>query len=135
MFGGSSKFGRGGGRAGSGGATKRFSVPSQPPRPSIPGGLSRDRNPGPVSAIPPAVEEAFSLVSGNNPLGFAMTIRLVPDLVEEIRRAEAHGETAKIKFGANAKNPNGNVSTRLLFMGSLLENLYSMHNFLCDNPS
>ncbi|KAK4791641.1 hypothetical protein SAY86_032054 [Trapa natans] len=114
MFGGSTKFGRGGGRGGGGGANKRFSVPPQPPRPSVPGGMSRSgglpsRNPGPSSAAPPAMEEAFRLVSGNNPLAFAMTIRLVPDLVEEIRRAEAQGETSKIKFGLNPTNPNGNL--------------------------
>lgn len=116
MFGGSSKFGRGGGRGGGGGgATKRFSVPPQPPRPSVPGGLSlsggpRNRNPGPSSAAPPAVEETFSLVSGNDPLAFAMIMRLAPELVAEIRHAEAQGETAKIKFDVNSANPNGNVS-------------------------
>lgn len=110
MFRGSSKLGRGG-------ASKRFSVPPQPPRSSLQsaGRLSlsggpRNRNPGPASAAPPAVEETFSLVSGNNPLAFAMIIKLAPDLVEEIRRAEAQGETAKIKFGVNPKNPSGNVS-------------------------
>lgn len=55
-------------------------------------------------------EENFSLVSGNNPLAFGMIIRLVPDLVEEIRRVEAQGGTARVKFDANANNSAGNVS-------------------------
>ncbi|XP_010034821.2 dentin sialophosphoprotein [Eucalyptus grandis] len=38
-----------------------------------------------------------------------MIIRLAPDLVEEIRRAEAQGGNARIKFDANPKNPLGNV--------------------------
>lgn len=54
-------------------------------------------------------EENFSLVSGNNPLAFGMIIRLVPDLVEEIRRVEAQGGTARVKFDANANNSAGNV--------------------------
>ncbi|PKI43533.1 hypothetical protein CRG98_036068 [Punica granatum] len=116
MFGGSSKVGRGGGRGGAGGGSKRFPAPPlQPTRPALPsaGRLSlsggpRNRNTGPAAAAPPSVEETFSLVSGNNPLAFAMIIRLTPDLVEEIRRVEAQGETAKIKFDANPKNPSGN---------------------------
>ncbi|XP_031389105.1 uncharacterized protein LOC116201828 isoform X2 [Punica granatum] len=117
MFGGSSKVGRGGGRGGAGGGSKRFPAPPlQPTRPALPsaGRLSlsggpRNRNTGPAAAAPPSVEETFSLVSGNNPLAFAMIIRLTPDLVEEIRRVEAQGETAKIKFDANPKNPSGNL--------------------------
>ncbi|KAH6830748.1 ribosomal protein S15A E [Perilla frutescens var. hirtella] len=51
------------------------------------------------------VEESFSLVR-ENPLNFGMAIKLAPDLVEEIKRVEAQGGTARIRFGANA---NGNV--------------------------
>ncbi|PIN11763.1 hypothetical protein CDL12_15629 [Handroanthus impetiginosus] len=38
-----------------------------------------------------------------------MAIKLVPDLVEEIKRVEAQGGTARMKFDVNAKNPNGNI--------------------------
>ena len=113
MYGGSSKLGRGGPR-------NRSSFPPPPPhrpysaaqagrlslgsaprnRPGIGGGL------GPA----PALEESFSLVSGNNPLAFATIIRLAPDLVEEIRRLEAQGGTARIKFDSIPTNPAGNVS-------------------------
>ncbi|OMO70859.1 hypothetical protein CCACVL1_18622 [Corchorus capsularis] len=121
MYGGSSKLGRGGGGGGRGGGgpRNRSSFPPPPPhrpssatqtgrlslgsaprnRPGIGGGL------GPA----PAVEESFSLVSGNNPLAFGMIIRLAPDLVEEIRRLEAQGGTAKIKFDSIPTNPGGNV--------------------------
>ncbi|KAL5579398.1 hypothetical protein UlMin_011840 [Ulmus minor] len=122
MFGGSSKFGRGGAGAGRGSGSKRlhpsFPAPHRPPAPAGAGRLSlrgsgsapnpRNRASGstPSEAVP-AVEESFSLVAGNNPLEFGMIIRLAPDLVDEIRRVEAQGGTPKIKFGAN--NPNGNV--------------------------
>jgi hypothetical protein len=61
------------------------------------------------------VEETFSLVAGNNPLAFAMIIRLAPDLVDEIRRVEAQDGTARVKFDANANNSAGNVSFLLKF--------------------
>ncbi|KAF8011620.1 hypothetical protein BT93_J2030 [Corymbia citriodora subsp. variegata] len=120
MFGASSKLGRvGGGGGGSGGGAKRFTAPQPSHRPSgapggrqsLPGsaGGQRNRGPGPNSGQAAAVEETFSLVSGNNPLTFAMIIRLAPDLVEEIRRAEAQGGNARIKFDANPHNPLGNV--------------------------
>lgn len=136
MFGGSSKVGGGGGGGGRGGVTKRFSAPLQPPRTSrptggrlsLPGG-PRNRNPGPASPDPPAVEETFSLVSGNNPFAFAMMIKLAPDLVEEIRRAEAQGETAKIKFDANPKNPTGNVSFSFAFDYILARNNFDANLF------
>ncbi|KAK9282375.1 hypothetical protein L1049_005292 [Liquidambar formosana] len=38
-----------------------------------------------------------------------MIIRLTPDLVDEIRRVEAQGGTARIKFGSYPNNPSGNV--------------------------
>ncbi|EPS67226.1 hypothetical protein M569_07549 [Genlisea aurea] len=53
------------------------------------------------------VEESFSLVR-ENPLNFGMAIKLAPDLVDEIKRVEAHGGSACIKFDAHANNP-GNV--------------------------
>lgn len=64
--------------------------------------------PAAVTATAPA-EETFSLATGN-PLDFAMIIRLTPDLVDEIKRAESQGGSARIKFDANANNPSGNVS-------------------------
>ncbi|PON96111.1 Occludin domain containing protein [Trema orientale] len=131
MYGGSSKLGRGGSGAGRGAGPKRINhpFPMLPPhRPSAPastGRLSlggsastpnpRRRAPGPKApasasaAAGPAVEESFSLVAGNNPLAFAMIIKLAPDLVDEIRRVEDQGGTARIKFDAMANNPNGNV--------------------------
>ncbi|GAV80268.1 Occludin_ELL domain-containing protein [Cephalotus follicularis] len=119
MYGGSSKLGRGGGRGGSstGANRNRSSFPPPSHRPSSSGRPSpAPRNntntnslPGPTSKTAPATEENYSLVSGNNPLAFAMIIRLAPDLVEEIKRVESLGGNAKIKFDSIATNPNGNV--------------------------
>ncbi|XP_076884975.1 uncharacterized protein LOC143534356 isoform X1 [Bidens hawaiensis] len=53
-------------------------------------------------------EESFSLVR-NNALNFGMLIRLSPVLVEEIKRFEADGGVARIKFDSSANNTNGNV--------------------------
>ncbi|KAJ9179300.1 hypothetical protein P3X46_011108 [Hevea brasiliensis] len=123
MYGGSSKLGgRGGGRGGGAVGTKRLSSfpPPPPHRPSTAtnhrlsiGGNSNHRNrSGPsasMSATTAAVEETFSLIPGNNPPAFSMIIRLAPDLVDEIRRAEAQGGTARIKFDSMGSNTNGNV--------------------------
>ncbi|XP_039049130.1 dentin sialophosphoprotein-like isoform X2 [Hibiscus syriacus] len=120
MYGGSSKLGRGGGGGRGGrGTQNRSSFPPPPPhRPSSAtqsGRLSLGSAPrnrpgiGSGSGPAPSVEESFSLVSGNNPLAFAMIIRLAPDLVEEIRRLEAQGETARIKFDSIPTHPTGNV--------------------------
>ncbi|GAB4842435.1 hypothetical protein Ancab_012407 [Ancistrocladus abbreviatus] len=121
MYSGSHKFGRGGGAGGRGGGGKRnvFSVPP-PHRPSSSGGgrlslggsAPRSRNPS-VSAqssgaAQVAVEETFSLLPGN-PLSFAAIIRLAPDLVDEIKRVEAQGGAARIKFDSNPNNSSGNV--------------------------
>ncbi|KAJ6942235.1 dentin sialophosphoprotein [Populus alba x Populus x berolinensis] len=121
MYGGSSKRGcRGGGGSG----PRRSSLPPPPPvhRTTPASRLSlgstnnntRNNRPGPINAKSssssnPGVEETFSLIPGNNPLAFAMIIRLAPDLVDEIRRIEAQGSTARIKFGSMANNPDGNV--------------------------
>uniref|UniRef100_A0A7N0TW60 OCEL domain-containing protein n=1 Tax=Kalanchoe fedtschenkoi TaxID=63787 RepID=A0A7N0TW60_KALFE len=115
MYGGPSKLGRGGGGGGRSGGNSRMSFPppsaARPPGRLGPVGGPRNRlnsvnssKPGPV-----AVEEHFSLVPGSNPLAFAMIIRLTPDLVEEIRKVEAQGGHARIKFDANANNTSGNV--------------------------
>ncbi|XP_019193826.1 PREDICTED: uncharacterized protein LOC109187894 isoform X2 [Ipomoea nil] len=111
------------GRRGAGGAGKRnnnssFRTPAVQRSSAAPGGrlslgsgaaAPRNRSVGPTPSAPSnAAEETFSLVSGN-PLHFAMIIRLAPDLVEEIKRTEAHGGTPRIKFGANANNSAGNV--------------------------
>lgn len=61
-----------------------------------------------ITATAPA-EETYSLVTGN-PLDFAMIIKLTPDLVDEIKRAESQGGSARIKFHAIANNSSGNVS-------------------------
>ncbi|KAK4267347.1 hypothetical protein QN277_024135 [Acacia crassicarpa] len=116
MYGGPSKVGRGGG-------PKRLhsSFPPPPLRGPAPsggrrlsiGGSSggpRGRNPNRgTPANPPAVEETFNLVSGNNPLAFAMIIKLAPDLVEEIKRLEAQGGRARMKFDSNPNNSSGNL--------------------------
>ncbi|KAJ4717942.1 Dentin sialophosphoprotein [Melia azedarach] len=118
---GASKLGRGGGRAGV--VNKRNSFPPPPPhrlstpsssnRLSLGSSAARSRMGGPGSGASAggskAVEETFSLVSGNNPLAFAMIIRLAPDLVEEIKKVEIQGGAARIKFDSSGHNPNGNV--------------------------
>nr|POF18774.1 hypothetical protein CFP56_46548 [Quercus suber] len=131
MYGGSSKLGRGAGAGGvsRGAGAKRLSSsyplppthrptggPPSSSRLSLGGRGSgsasnhpRSRSGAGSSAAAPMTEENFSLVSGNNPLAFGMIIRLVPDLVEEIRRVEAQGGTARVKFDANANNSAGNV--------------------------
>lgn len=116
MFGAQSKLGRGGGAGrGVGGGPKRYPAISQTIRPpGAPAGRSsmpgpRNRTPAPPAA-PPAVEETFSLISGNNPLAFAMIIRLAPDLIKEIRHVEAQGGPVRIKFDATPNNSSGNVS-------------------------
>uniref|UniRef100_A0A2P2IKH8 Dentin sialophosphoprotein isoform X1 n=1 Tax=Rhizophora mucronata TaxID=61149 RepID=A0A2P2IKH8_RHIMU len=131
MYGGGSKLGGRGGGGGRGVAAtgvnnKRSSFPPPPPpaptrptsttgRLSRGGGSSNLRNrPGTTSnaatsSSAAAVEETFSLIPGSSPPAFAMIIRLVPDLVEEIRRAEAHSGNARIKFDSIATNPTGNV--------------------------
>ncbi|CBI35979.3 unnamed protein product, partial [Vitis vinifera] len=125
MYGGPAKLGRGGSAVGGRGGGKRgihSSFPPPPPhRPSVPasrlsvggaggaGPRNRATNSGATTpAHLPASEETFSLVTGN-PLAFAMIIRLAPDLVDEIKRVEAQGGTARIKFDSNANNPSGNV--------------------------
>ncbi|XP_057978198.1 uncharacterized protein LOC131164775 [Malania oleifera] len=127
MYGGSGKLGRGGGGGGGGGRGGRRSLSAFPPPPPPPahrasapagrlsvGGGAAPRNRTSTTSIStasvaaaPAVEESFSLVTGN-PLAFAAIIRLAPDLVDEIKRVESQGGTPRIKFGSNA-NPAGNV--------------------------
>ncbi|XP_051147836.1 uncharacterized protein LOC127262985 isoform X2 [Andrographis paniculata] len=116
MYGGSGKMGRGGGGGGGSGRKRSIHTPSSnrlapAGRPSMGGGGGRV--PGGASTSSPStssrqVEESFSLVRENN-LNFGMAIKLAPDLVEEIKRVEAQGGTARIKFDANSNNPNGNV--------------------------
>lgn len=113
MYGASGKMGRGGG----GGTAGKRNIHAPPINRAAPagrlsmGGGSRGR--GAAISSPSTssrqVEESFSLVR-ENPLNFGMAIKLAPDLVEEIKRVEAQGGTARIKFDANANNPNGNVS-------------------------
>ncbi|RYR40566.1 hypothetical protein Ahy_A09g046317 isoform E [Arachis hypogaea] len=90
-----------------------------PPRPSGPGGgpgrlslgggSARKPAAATASKTPPAVEETFNLVAGSDALAFSMIIRLAPDLVDEIRRVEAQGGRARMKFDPNPHNPNGNI--------------------------
>lgn len=44
-----------------------------------------------------------------------MIIRLAPDMVDEIRRVEAQGGSARIKFDSLGGNTNGNVSSIVYF--------------------
>uniref|UniRef100_A0A803N041 OCEL domain-containing protein n=1 Tax=Chenopodium quinoa TaxID=63459 RepID=A0A803N041_CHEQI len=120
MYGGSHKFGRGGGGRGGASASKRNSFPPPPPqRPSSaarpshssrkpPPPSSSSASPAPATTAPPQSEESFTLVPGNPP-SFAATIRLAPDLVDEIKRVESQGGAARIKFDSNLSNPLGNV--------------------------
>ncbi|KAG5036442.1 hypothetical protein AAZX31_07G011300 [Glycine max] len=109
MYGGaSSKLGRGAPNR------RSFPPPPAPHRSSAPVGRlslgsSASNAAKDTAAAAAAVEETFSLVSGSNPLAFSMIIRLAPDLVEEIRRVEAQGGTARVKFGPNPHNPTGNI--------------------------
>lgn len=150
MFGPSGKSGRGGRGGGSSGAKRKLQSnfhsaslnrPSgrRPSAGAAAGGSSASRNsrkttttpPSPSAAAPSAaVEESFSLVTGN-PLDFAMIIRLTPDLVDEIKRVEAQGGSARIKFDANAKNTSGNVSIKFLNFAVL--NAFYSKLFCCTS--
>lgn len=101
--------GRGGGRGGGGGAAKRPPAPHGRGRgagPSIGGMPAPPRGRGGAAA---GREESFSLESSGPP-AFAAIIRLTPDLVDEIRRAEESGSGARIKFNPNMYNSSENVS-------------------------
>ncbi|XP_021732784.1 uncharacterized protein LOC110699589 [Chenopodium quinoa] len=120
MYGGSHKFARGGGARGGASVSKRNSFPPPPPqRPSFaarpshssrkpPPPSSSSASPAPETTAPPQSEESFTLIPCN-PLSFAATIRLAPDLVDEIKRVESQGGAARIKFDSNPNNPPGNV--------------------------
>ncbi|KAL7100068.1 hypothetical protein ACP275_09G125500 [Erythranthe tilingii] len=116
MYGGS-KMGRGGGGGGSAGKRNIHAPPinrSAPAGRLSVGGGPRGRGGASSAAISPPsasslqLEESFSLVR-ENPLSFGMAIKLTPDLLEEIKRVEAQGGTARMKFDVNANNPNENV--------------------------
>jgi hypothetical protein len=55
------------------------------------------------------VEETFNLVPRESSSAFGMIIRLSPDLVDEIKRVEAQGGAAKIKFDAFPNNSTENI--------------------------
>lgn len=117
MYGGAGKLGRG---RGGGPAKRNIHSTFQPPsiqRPSATpgggrlsagGGHRNSSNTSAAQATVSTAEETFSLVR-NNPLNFGMIIRLSPVLVEEIKRLEAQGGAARIKFDSSANNPAGNV--------------------------
>ncbi|XP_073056225.1 uncharacterized protein [Primulina eburnea] len=119
MYGGSGKLARGGGgkRNIHAPPINRDSDATSGGRLSSGGGaaaVTRGRDGGGESTSGPTssrqAEETFSLLTRNH-LNFAMALRLVPDLVEEINRVEAMGGTARIKFDYNANNSGGNVIT------------------------
>ncbi|TVU48146.1 hypothetical protein EJB05_07772, partial [Eragrostis curvula] len=106
--------GRGGGRGG-GGAAKRPPAPHGRGRggaSSIGGMGARGRAAAAAAAAaaaqPVGRDESFRLESGGPP-SFAAIIRLTPDLVDEIRRAEEAGGGARIKFNPNMYNSSENV--------------------------
>ncbi|WVZ55745.1 hypothetical protein U9M48_006369 [Paspalum notatum var. saurae] len=106
--------GRGGGRGG-GGAPKRPPAPHGRGRgaSSSIGGMPappRGRAAAAAAAAmqPAGRDEAFRLESSGPP-AFAAIIRLTPDLVDEIRRAEEAGGGARIKFNPNMYNSSENV--------------------------
>ncbi|KAI3671623.1 hypothetical protein L1987_87363 [Smallanthus sonchifolius] len=117
MYGGSGKLGRG---RGGGPANRNIHSTFQPSsvqRPSATagggrqsaGGGHRNRSSTPAAAATVSTaDETFSLVR-NTALNFGMIIRLSPVLVEEIKRLEAQGGAARIKFDSSAKNLAGNV--------------------------
>lgn len=102
------KLGRGGGGGGRGSGKR----PLPPARPATaPGGARmapmRGRAGGPAGrgsgalAATMGKEESFSLLTKGE-VDFGAIVRLTPDLVEEIRRVEAEGGVAKIKFDSNS---------------------------------
>ncbi|KAJ1298463.1 hypothetical protein BS78_01G455600 [Paspalum vaginatum] len=109
--------GRGGGRGG-GGAAKRPPPPHGRGRggtssiggmPAPPRGRAAAAAAAAAAATQPAGrDEAFRLESSGPP-AFAAIIRLTPDLVDEIRRAEEAGGGARIKFNSNMYNSSENV--------------------------
>ncbi|EOA29747.1 hypothetical protein CARUB_v10012836mg [Capsella rubella] len=120
----SKRGGRGGGGGGGGGPSRnRNSFPPPTNRHPSPVGrmssggsaVSRQRNnttsvkAAASTASVRSVEETFSLVPRESPSAFGMIIRLAPDLVEEIKRVEAQGGAAKIKFDAFPNNSTGNI--------------------------
>ncbi|OEL28178.1 hypothetical protein BAE44_0010803 [Dichanthelium oligosanthes] len=107
--------GRGGGRGGGSGAAKRPPAPHGRGRgaSSSIGGMGapprgRAAAASAAAAQPAGRDEAFRLESSGPP-AFAAIIRLTPDLVDEIRRAEDAGGGARIKFNPNMYNSSENV--------------------------
>ncbi|CAA0383182.1 unnamed protein product [Arabidopsis thaliana] len=130
MFKGSSKRGgRGGsGGGGSGPSRNRNSFPPPTNRHPSPIGRMSSGGGGGGSAAPRqrsnstsvkaaasttvssrTVEETFNLVPRESSSAFGMIIRLSPDLVDEIKRVEAQGGAAKIKFDAFPNNSTENI--------------------------
>ncbi|KAL8153421.1 hypothetical protein V2J09_011181 [Rumex salicifolius] len=122
MFGGAQKIGRGGGgggRGGGGGKRNAYAMQNTSRTSNSGGGgggrlsmsgssISGRNPPASATAQSPAVDETFSLVA-RSPLSYAATLRLPPGLVEEIKRVEAQGGAAKIKFDCYPNNASGNV--------------------------
>ncbi|XP_020889384.1 dentin sialophosphoprotein isoform X2 [Arabidopsis lyrata subsp. lyrata] len=130
MYKGSSKRGgRGGNGGGSGGPSRnRNSFPPPTNRHPSPVGRMSSGGGGGSAAAPRqrsnstngkataattvssrTVEETFNLVPRESSSAFGMIIKLAPDLVEEIKRVEAQGGAAKIKFDAYPNNSTGNI--------------------------
>jgi len=127
--------GRGGGRGGSG-AAKRPPPPHGRGRggaSSIGGMSGAPRGRAAAATQPAGRDEAFSLESSGPP-AFAAIIRLTPDLVDEIRRAEEAGGGARIKFNPNMYNSSENVSFSLtLWLSALSVPFESLLSFNLTN--
>ena len=109
--------GRGGGRGGGGGGgTKRPLAPHGRGRGASSSSSRAGVAPPPrgraAAAQPPQAEvqeESFSLGSSGPP-AYAAVVKLTPDLIDEIRRAEEAGSGARIMFNSEI-NPAENVSS------------------------
>ncbi|KAF8776118.1 hypothetical protein HU200_003803 [Digitaria exilis] len=101
--------GRGGGRGGGSGASKRPPAPHGRGRggsSSIGGMGAPPRGRAAAAAAQPAGRDESFRLESSGPPAFAAIIRLTPDLVDEIRRAEEAGGGARIKFNPNIPHKN-----------------------------
>ncbi|XP_019457904.1 PREDICTED: uncharacterized protein LOC109358242 isoform X3 [Lupinus angustifolius] len=62
-----------------------------------------------AATVPPLPEEKFILFSIGMPPPYSMIVKLTPDMVDEIKRLEAQGGRARVKFDSNPCNPDGNI--------------------------
>ncbi|KAF1886781.1 hypothetical protein Lal_00046018 [Lupinus albus] len=110
MYGGLPKLRRG---------ASKIHRPHQPyPRSQLGASTSRNvlqREVTAAATAPPLPEEKFTLFSMGMPPPYSMIVKLTPDIVDEIKRLEAQGGKARVKFDSNPCNPAGNVSPSFHF--------------------